>query len=60
MSVMTAPDKESFDRDGFVIKRGFFTPDEIAAVINAFQVDQSIHKRAYGIDDNQKIGRAHV
>ena len=53
MSVMTAPDKESFDRDGFVIKRGFFTPDEIGAVINAFQVDQSLHKRAYGVDDGQ-------
>ena len=46
MSVMTAPDKQSFERDGFVVKRGFFTPVEIAAVINAFQVDDAIHKRA--------------
>ena len=53
MSVMTAPDKESFERDGFVVKRGFFTPVEIAAVINAFHVDDAIHKRAYGVDDGQ-------
>ena len=53
MSVLTAPDKESFGRDGFVIKRGFFTADEIGAVINAFLVDPSIHKRAYGVDDGQ-------
>jgi ectoine hydroxylase len=53
MSAMTAPDKQSFDRDGFVIKRGFFSSDEIGAVINAFHVDQSIHKRAHGVDDGQ-------
>ena len=53
MSALTVPDKESFDRDGFVVKRGFFTPDEIGAVINAFQVDEAIHKRAYGVDDGQ-------
>jgi ectoine hydroxylase len=52
-TAITVGDKESFDRDGFVIKRGFFTPEEIGAVINAFQVDQSIHKRAYGVDDGQ-------
>jgi ectoine hydroxylase len=53
MSVMTSTDKEAFDRDGFVIRRGFFTSDEIGAVIKAFQVDQSINKRAYGVDDGQ-------
>jgi hypothetical protein len=53
MSVMTTSDTEAFDRDGFVIKRGFFASEEIGAVINAFQVDQSIHKRAYGVDDGQ-------
>jgi ectoine hydroxylase len=58
MSVMTdsdktLSDKEMFARDGFVIKRGFFSAEEIGAVINAFQVDNSIHKRAYGVDDGQ-------
>lgn len=53
MSVLTPPDKESFDRDGFVIKRRFFAANEIAAVINAFKVDPSINKRAYGVDDGQ-------
>ena len=53
MSVIAATDKESFDRDGFVIKRSFFAPEEIGAVINAFQVDRSIQKRAYGVDDGQ-------
>jgi ectoine hydroxylase len=53
MSVLTESDKESFARDGFVIKRGFFSPEEIGAVINAFQVDKSIHKRAHGVDDGQ-------
>jgi ectoine hydroxylase len=53
MSALTAPDKESFDRDGFVIKRGFFAPEEIGAVINSFQVDESIRKRTYGVDDGQ-------
>jgi ectoine hydroxylase len=52
-SALTVTDKESFDRDGFVIKRGFFSTEEIGAVINAFQVDQSIQKRTYGVDDGQ-------
>ncbi len=53
MNALTAPDQESFEKNGFVIKRGFFSPEEIAAVINAFQVDKSIHKRAHGVDDGQ-------
>ena len=53
MNEIAAPDKESFARDGFLIKRDFFDPDQIMAVINAFKVDESIRKRAYGIDDGQ-------
>jgi ectoine hydroxylase len=53
MSVITTPDKESFEREGFVIKRSFFTSEEISAVIHAFNVDESIHRRAYGVDDGQ-------
>jgi ectoine hydroxylase len=53
MSVLVDTDKASFDRDGFLIKRSFFTAEQIAAVIKAFEVDESIRKRAYGVDDGQ-------
>ena len=50
---ITDVDRDSFGRDGFLIKRAFFAPEEINAVVNAFKVDESIHKRAYGVDDGQ-------
>ena len=53
MSTISSADQASFERDGFVVKRGFFTTAEMAALLHAFSVDEAIHKRAYGVDDGQ-------
>ena len=53
MSTIDASDVASFERDGFLIKRAYFHPNEMAALLNSFNVDPAIHKRAYGVDDGQ-------
>ena len=53
MRTISATDRAMFERDGFVVKRGFFTSAEMAVLLNAFTVDEAIHKRAYGVDDGQ-------
>ena len=53
MITIDASDVASFARDGFLVRRGYFHPDEMAALLNSFNVDPAIHKRAYGVDDGQ-------
>ena len=53
MITIDASDVASFSTDGFLIKRGYFHPDEMAALLNSFNVDPAIHKRAYGVDDGR-------
>ncbi len=51
MTLVDDSDVASFARDGFVIKRSFFTEQEVAALLNSFNVDSAIRTRAYGVDD---------
>ena len=53
MGKIAAGDTVAFQRDGFVIKRGFYNPAQMSALTNAFQVDQSIRTRKFGVDDRQ-------
>ena len=46
-------DAAAFDRDGFVVKRGFFSRDEIALVQAALRRDPAIQARAYGLADGE-------
>ena len=44
-------DLHAFRTDGFVIKRGFYTSNEMAVLKNSYEVDRAIRTRAYGVDD---------
>ena len=53
MSTVTESDVVSFARDGYLVKRGFFGPDEMRALLRSFEVDAAIRTRAFGVDDGQ-------
>ncbi len=52
-TVLTAEEVEGFARDGFVIRRGFFSPEQVAALAEVLESDPAIRSRAYGLDDGQ-------
>lgn len=51
MTKLSLTDKENFDRDGFVLKKGFFSGQEIAAVYNSAVADQILQQNTYGRRD---------
>jgi ectoine hydroxylase len=46
-------DRAAFDRDGFLIKRGFFDQEEMSGLINAFEEDEAIRVRSRAVADGQ-------
>jgi len=50
---MNVAGEADFDRDGYLIARGLFSPDEIALIGEALRTDHEIRRRMYGIDDGQ-------
>ena len=50
---ITDQDMAAFDRDGYVIKRAFFSHEEIALVGDALHGDAAVRERAYGLADGQ-------
>ena len=53
VSDITNEDLLAFAMHGFVVKRDFFAPEEMATLLHAFNVDAAIRNRAYGVDDGQ-------
>lgn len=51
--VLTAEEKASFARDGFVIRRNFFSEAELAPLVEACRVDPEIDGALVGIADSQ-------
>lgn len=41
----TPTDKDSFDRDGYVIVRSFFSPEEAELLLNASIQDENVKKK---------------
>ena len=50
---ITEADVAAFHRDGYVIKRAYFTAQEIAMIGEALRTDPAIQERAYGLADGQ-------
>lgn len=48
----TPTDKDSFDRDGYVIMRSFFSPEEAELLLNASIQDENIKKNTFGREDS--------
>jgi len=48
---MTIDRRARFDRDGYVIERGLFDPEEIGLIAAALRDDEEISRRRYGLDD---------
>ena len=46
-------DVTAFHRDGFVIKRAYFSVEEIAMIAEALRGDPALQQRAYGLADGQ-------
>lgn len=51
MTSLSDADVAAFWRDGFVIKRSFYTGAEMAALTDVVAHDESMHRRAYGLAD---------
>ncbi len=51
MSGLGHDDIAAFWRDGFLIKRGFYTDAEMAALADALEHDEALRKRAFGLAD---------
>lgn len=51
MAGLTLTDKANFDKDGFVLKRNFFSGDEVAMVYNSAVGDQILQQHTYGRKD---------
>ena len=50
---ITAVDRDGFWRDGYVIKRGYLLPEEIALVREMIEVDPAIHANVLKIADSE-------
>ena len=48
----TPTDKDSLDRDGYVIVRSFFSPEEAELLLNASIQDENIKKNTFGREDS--------
>lgn len=48
---MTPEDTAQFEKDGFVIKRNFFSAEEMALLAHVLEDDPAIRSRAYGLAD---------
>jgi ectoine hydroxylase-related dioxygenase (phytanoyl-CoA dioxygenase family) len=48
----TTSDKDSFDRDGYVIVRSFFSSEEAELLLNASIQDENIKKNTFGREDS--------
>jgi ectoine hydroxylase len=51
MSTLSADDAATFWREGFVVKRGFYSAAEMAALADALAHDAALHERAFGLAD---------
>ena len=50
---ITEDDVVTFNRDGYVIKRAYFSAEEIAMIAAALRGDPALQERAYGLADGQ-------
>ena len=50
---ITDDDVAAFHRDGYVVKRSYFSPTEIAMIGAALRGDPALRERAYGLADGQ-------
>jgi hypothetical protein len=55
----TAEELATFARDGYVVRRNFFTPEEMSALQACLEEDPAIRDRAYGLADG-KGGRTQI
>ena len=46
---------ESYQRDGYVIIRKFFSPDEVSLLLDAYHEDQLVKESAINVDDNDGL-----
>lgn len=51
--LLTPEEVGAFVRDGFVIRRRFFSPREVDVLAEVLDSDQAIRSRAYGLDDGR-------
>ena len=50
---ITDSDRQQFAEDGFVIKRNFYSSEEIDLLREALRTDKAMHDRAYGLGDHE-------
>ena len=50
---ITPADADAFERDGYVVKRGFFDAEEATLLSNGILEDTAIHRRAFALADSQ-------
>lgn len=55
-TVLSSEEVDDFARDGFVVRRGFFSPEQIGVLAQVLESDAAIRRRAYGLDDG--MGRS--
>ena len=48
---LDATDLEAFATDGFVLKRAFFTPGQMAALADVLANDEALRRRTFGSGD---------
>jgi phytanoyl-CoA hydroxylase len=48
----TKSDEDHFNRDGFVILKSFFSPEEAELLLSAARMDENIRKNTYGREDS--------
>ena len=48
---LTDAEVEAFWRDGFVVRRAFFTPPQLAALVDVLANDEALRRRTFGHDD---------
>ena len=51
MGAISDSDLAAFRADGFIVKRSFYEPAEMDALLRTFEIDDSIRRRAAGVDD---------
>lgn len=49
--VLSPAEVERFRRDGYVVRRGFWSPGQIEALRDTVTNDEALHRRAYGVGD---------
>ena len=50
-TVLDPAEVDAFDRDGCLIRRGFFSAEQVGALADLLETDPAIRRRAYGLDD---------